>query len=59
MCILIPGHLAELQLCLDEHCNKLPSNPDFRPASGDLCCAQFTGKSESMALNVSLTYCQI
>nr|XP_038036767.1 tudor domain-containing protein 1 isoform X1 [Anas platyrhynchos]XP_038036768.1 tudor domain-containing protein 1 isoform X1 [Anas platyrhynchos]XP_038036769.1 tudor domain-containing protein 1 isoform X1 [Anas platyrhynchos] len=35
-------HLAELQLCLEEHCNKLPSNPDFRPALGDLCCAQFT-----------------
>uniref|UniRef100_A0A8B9II41 Tudor domain containing 1 n=1 Tax=Anser cygnoides TaxID=8845 RepID=A0A8B9II41_ANSCY len=35
-------HLAELQVCLDEHCNRLPSNPDFRPASGDLCCAQFT-----------------
>ncbi|NXI63312.1 TDRD1 protein, partial [Anseranas semipalmata] len=35
-------HLAELQVCLGEHCNEFPSSPDFHPASGDVCCAQFT-----------------
>ncbi|KFQ18909.1 Tudor domain-containing protein 1, partial [Merops nubicus] len=34
--------LAELQVALNEHCDKLPSSPDFRPAAGDVCCAQFT-----------------
>ncbi|XP_068255128.1 tudor domain-containing protein 1 [Nyctibius grandis] len=34
--------LAELQVSLNEHCDKLPSNPAFRPATGNKCCAQFT-----------------
>ncbi|NXC47830.1 TDRD1 protein, partial [Penelope pileata] len=34
--------LAELQVRLGEHCNKLPSSPDFHPISGEVCCAQFT-----------------
>ncbi|XP_065602669.1 tudor domain-containing protein 1 [Cyrtonyx montezumae] len=40
--IHIGRHLAELQVRLCEHCNKIPSNPDFRPVSGEVCCAQFT-----------------
>ncbi|XP_021256309.1 LOW QUALITY PROTEIN: tudor domain-containing protein 1 [Numida meleagris] len=35
-------HLAELQVRLCKHCNELPSNPNFRPVSGEMCCAQFT-----------------
>ncbi|NXE07052.1 TDRD1 protein, partial [Lophotis ruficrista] len=34
--------LAELQVSLNEHCDKSPSSPAFRPAAGDVCCAQFT-----------------
>ncbi|KFQ46384.1 Tudor domain-containing protein 1, partial [Nestor notabilis] len=34
--------LAELQVSLNEHCDKLPSSPAFRPAVGNVCCAQFT-----------------
>ncbi|NXL47328.1 TDRD1 protein, partial [Podilymbus podiceps] len=34
--------LAELQVSLNEHCDKLPSSPAFRPAAGNMCCAQFT-----------------
>ncbi|POI35961.1 hypothetical protein CIB84_000287, partial [Bambusicola thoracicus] len=40
--VLPDCHLAELQGHLCEYCNKLPSNPNFRPVSGELCCAQFT-----------------
>ncbi|XP_067155661.1 tudor domain-containing protein 1 [Apteryx mantelli] len=37
------GHrLAELQVSLGEYCDKIPSIPDFRPAVGNVCCAQFT-----------------
>ncbi|XP_067995429.1 tudor domain-containing protein 1 isoform X2 [Melanerpes formicivorus] len=34
--------LAELQRSLNQHCEKLPSSPTFRPAAGTVCCAQFT-----------------
>ncbi|NWR58385.1 TDRD1 protein, partial [Bucorvus abyssinicus] len=34
--------LAELQVSLNEHCDKLPSSPAFHPAVGSVCCAQFT-----------------
>ncbi|KFQ72430.1 Tudor domain-containing protein 1, partial [Phaethon lepturus] len=34
--------LAELQMSLNEHCDKFPSSPAFRPAAGNVCCAQFT-----------------
>ncbi|KAM6104906.1 LOW QUALITY PROTEIN: tudor domain-containing protein 1 [Pterocles gutturalis] len=34
--------LAELQVSLNEHCDKSPSSPAFHPAAGDVCCAQFT-----------------
>ncbi|XP_065528382.1 tudor domain-containing protein 1 isoform X4 [Lathamus discolor] len=34
--------LAELQVSLNEHCDKLPSSPAFRPPVGNVCCAQFT-----------------
>ncbi|KAM6329775.1 tudor domain-containing protein 1 [Podargus strigoides] len=34
--------LPELQLSLNEHCDKLPSSPAFHPAVGSMCCAQFT-----------------
>ncbi|KFP51031.1 Tudor domain-containing protein 1, partial [Cathartes aura] len=34
--------LAELQVSLNEHCDKCPSSPAFRPAAGNVCCAQFT-----------------
>ncbi|NXG40959.1 TDRD1 protein, partial [Psilopogon haemacephalus] len=37
--------LAELQVSLNQHCEKLPSSPTFRPAVGSVCCAQFTGDS--------------
>uniref|UniRef100_A0A8C3L9P5 Tudor domain containing 1 n=1 Tax=Chrysolophus pictus TaxID=9089 RepID=A0A8C3L9P5_CHRPC len=40
--IRIGRRLAELQAHLCQYCNKLPSNPNFRPVSGELCCAQFT-----------------
>ncbi|XP_031410387.1 tudor domain-containing protein 1 isoform X2 [Meleagris gallopavo] len=40
--IHIGRRLAELQAHLCQYCNKLPSNPNFRPVSGELCCAQFT-----------------
>ncbi|NXE52046.1 TDRD1 protein, partial [Casuarius casuarius] len=35
-------HLAELQVSLGEYCDKIPSIPDFHPAVGNVCCAQFT-----------------
>ncbi|XP_009584921.1 PREDICTED: tudor domain-containing protein 1-like, partial [Fulmarus glacialis] len=34
--------LAELQVSLNEHCVRFPSSPSFRPAAGNVCCAQFT-----------------
>ncbi|NXJ50375.1 TDRD1 protein, partial [Spizaetus tyrannus] len=34
--------LAELQVSLNEHCDRFPSSPAFRPAAGNVCCAQFT-----------------
>ncbi|NXP15606.1 TDRD1 protein, partial [Thinocorus orbignyianus] len=34
--------LAELQVSLNEHCDKYPSHPAFHPAVGNVCCAQFT-----------------
>ncbi|NXW30211.1 TDRD1 protein, partial [Phaetusa simplex] len=34
--------LAELQVSLNEHCDKFPSSPAFHPAVGNVCCAQFT-----------------
>ncbi|XP_061491916.1 tudor domain-containing protein 1 isoform X2 [Rhineura floridana] len=34
--------LSELQASLGEYCNKISATPDFVPAVGDLCCAQFT-----------------
>ncbi|NXN58327.1 TDRD1 protein, partial [Rynchops niger] len=37
--------LAELQVSLNEHCDKFPSSPAFHPAVGNVCCAQFTEDS--------------
>ncbi|NWT54132.1 TDRD1 protein, partial [Erythrocercus mccallii] len=37
--------LAELEASLNEYCDKFPSNPSFRPAAGNVCCAQFTEDS--------------
>ncbi|NXQ76446.1 TDRD1 protein, partial [Quiscalus mexicanus] len=34
--------LAELEASLNEYCGKIPSTPSFRPAAGNVCCAQFT-----------------
>ncbi|NXA11764.1 TDRD1 protein, partial [Sapayoa aenigma] len=34
--------LAELEASLNEYCGKFPSSPCFRPAAGNVCCAQFT-----------------
>ncbi|XP_075791548.1 tudor domain-containing protein 1 isoform X4 [Pelodiscus sinensis] len=34
--------LAELQVSMGEYCNTIPIIPDFCPAVGDVCCAQFT-----------------
>ncbi|XP_068054207.1 tudor domain-containing protein 1 isoform X2 [Anomalospiza imberbis] len=34
--------LAELEASLNEYCGKIPSSPPFRPAAGNVCCAQFT-----------------
>ncbi|XP_053168675.1 tudor domain-containing protein 1 isoform X2 [Hemicordylus capensis] len=34
--------LSELQVSLREYCYKITTNPDFCPAVGDMCCAQFT-----------------
>ncbi|XP_034988412.2 tudor domain-containing protein 1 [Zootoca vivipara] len=34
--------LTELQASLGEYCNTISAPPDFCPAVGDLCCAQFT-----------------
>ncbi|XP_072726523.1 tudor domain-containing protein 1 [Ciconia boyciana] len=34
--------LDELQVSLNEHCDEFPSSPAFRPAAGNVCCAQFT-----------------
>uniref|UniRef100_A0A672V0V3 Tudor domain containing 1 n=1 Tax=Strigops habroptila TaxID=2489341 RepID=A0A672V0V3_STRHB len=42
LCMLTLGQLAELQVSLNEHCDKLPSSPAFRPPVGNVCCAQFT-----------------
>lgn len=43
--ILTSGQLAELQVSLNEHCDRFPSSPAFHPAAGNVCCAQFTGKN--------------
>lgn len=43
--ILTSGQLADLQVSLNEHCDKLPSSPAFRPSVGSVCCAHFTGKN--------------
>ncbi|XP_049667282.1 tudor domain-containing protein 1 [Accipiter gentilis] len=37
--------LAELQVSLNEHCDRFPSSPAFHPAAGNVCCAQFTEDS--------------
>ncbi|NXC30206.1 TDRD1 protein, partial [Campylorhamphus procurvoides] len=34
--------LAELEASLNEYCGKTPSSASFRPAAGNMCCAQFT-----------------
>ncbi|XP_010142236.1 PREDICTED: tudor domain-containing protein 1, partial [Buceros rhinoceros silvestris] len=34
--------LADLQVSLNEHCDKLSSSPAFCPSVGSVCCAQFT-----------------
>uniref|UniRef100_A0A8C4UDS7 Tudor domain containing 1 n=1 Tax=Falco tinnunculus TaxID=100819 RepID=A0A8C4UDS7_FALTI len=34
--------LAELEVSLNEYCDKSPSSSAFQPAAGDVCCAQFT-----------------
>ncbi|NWW15959.1 TDRD1 protein, partial [Falcunculus frontatus] len=34
--------LAELEASLNEYCEQFPSSPSFRPAAGNVCCAQFT-----------------
>ncbi|XP_039927651.1 tudor domain-containing protein 1 isoform X2 [Hirundo rustica] len=34
--------LAELEASLNEYCGKFPGSPSFRPAAGNVCCAQFT-----------------
>ncbi|EMP39036.1 Tudor domain-containing protein 1 [Chelonia mydas] len=34
--------LAELQVSLGEYCNTIPTIPNFCPAAGEVCCAQFT-----------------
>ncbi|XP_044287385.1 tudor domain-containing protein 1 [Varanus komodoensis] len=34
--------LSELQISLHEYCGKVSATPDFCPAIGDMCCAQFT-----------------
>uniref|UniRef100_A0A8C3QF86 Tudor domain containing 1 n=1 Tax=Cyanoderma ruficeps TaxID=181631 RepID=A0A8C3QF86_9PASS len=36
------GQLAELEASVNEYCDKFPSSPSFRPAAGNVCCAQFT-----------------
>uniref|UniRef100_A0A8C0H4F2 Tudor domain-containing protein 1 n=1 Tax=Chelonoidis abingdonii TaxID=106734 RepID=A0A8C0H4F2_CHEAB len=40
--LLSTDQLAELQVSLGEYCNKIPTIPNFCPAVGDVCCAQFT-----------------
>ncbi|KAM6265892.1 tudor domain-containing protein 1 [Porphyrio hochstetteri] len=35
--------LAEIQVALNEHGDKFPSDPAFHPVLGNLYCAQFTG----------------
>ncbi|KFV47240.1 Tudor domain-containing protein 1, partial [Tyto alba] len=34
--------LAELQVSLNEYCDKFPGSPAFHPAAGNVCCARFT-----------------
>ncbi|XP_075468070.1 tudor domain-containing protein 1 isoform X2 [Ascaphus truei] len=34
--------LAELLQSMSEHCNKTPASPNYKPAVGETCCAQFT-----------------
>ncbi|NXP17957.1 TDRD1 protein, partial [Scytalopus superciliaris] len=34
--------LAELEASLNEYCGKSPGSASFRPAAGNMCCAQFT-----------------
>ncbi|XP_058698038.1 tudor domain-containing protein 1 [Poecile atricapillus] len=34
--------LAELEASLNEYCDRFPGSPSFRPAAGNVCCAQFT-----------------
>lgn len=60
--ILTSGQLAELQVSLNEHCDKFPSTPAFRPAAGNVCCAQFTGKNGVkiwLLIYVALIYTKI
>ncbi|KAI1236184.1 Tudor domain-containing protein 1 [Lamprotornis superbus] len=41
-CQRMQSQLAELEASLNEYCDKFPSSPSFRPAAGNVCCAQFT-----------------
>ncbi|XP_062987641.1 tudor domain-containing protein 1 [Elgaria multicarinata webbii] len=36
------GKLSDLHVSLREYCEKITSTPDFCPAIGEMCCAQFT-----------------
>ncbi|CAJ1081033.1 tudor domain-containing protein 1 isoform X3 [Xyrichtys novacula] len=36
------GVIRQLQLQLREHCTQVPAPPNFRPAPGTVCCAQFS-----------------
>ncbi|KAH0623733.1 hypothetical protein JD844_006825 [Phrynosoma platyrhinos] len=35
--------LSELQVSLNEYCDRISVSKDFCPTVGDICCAQFTG----------------
>ncbi|KAM3859960.1 tudor domain-containing protein 1 [Diretmus argenteus] len=36
------GAIQELQVKLRDHCSQVPADPNFRPAPGTVCCAQFS-----------------